>query len=158
MTRNDLFETRAKLENVGKYSGEKFRYAYARNIMAVRKAIKDIENSNQPDADILMYRQAQNNLKMEHAEKDENGGLKSDNGSIIMKDMAAFMQAAKDLDELYAATREKIAEKRAALEIYLQEDADIGIHMIKESDVPADMTAADYESIAFMIEGFPCEQ
>ena len=153
MLRNELESAKAALEKVGKYTGVKLRYAYAKNLKAIQTEIKKLEELAKPTEDYISYMQEQMKLKLEHAEKDEKGQPKIENQCFVMKDMDAFITAAKELDEKFKDVREAFVIKQKEFAEFMKDESGVVLHRLTEAELPADITADEYAAIAFMIEG-----
>lgn len=154
MLLKELESAKAGLEKIGKYPGMKLRYAYVKNMKSITAAMKDLEEMAKPSGKFLEYQQAQNRLKIEHAEKDENGQPKIEGNMYVMKDMNAFIEAAKTLDEAHKEGREEYIAQLKSVNDCMNDEVMFSIHKLKECDLPEDITAEEFAGITFMIEGF----
>lgn len=117
-------------------------------------AIKNLAFLACPSEDYIKYQQEQLSLKIEHAEKDEKGNPIIKDGYFVMKDVNAFVSAAKEFDEKYKNVREAQAAKQEEIDKLMEEEANVFILKIKEDDLPDTITADEFAGITFMIEDF----
>jgi len=152
MLRKELEDAKNALEKVGKYAGEKFRYAYAKNMDYIKAEFEKIKEMSAPTEEFKEYQQAQIKLVQAHADLDDEGKYKIEDNRIVMKDTAAFEEDAKKLDEEYTEVRTAAVERQNEIVAYLEKEFKGFFHKIKEADVPKDMAAEEYAAIRFMIE------
>jgi len=154
-TKGKLFELQEGFDQVSNLRGAKFVYAAAKNKRKVDAECEDISKAIAPTEEYVPVQEKERELVMTHCLKDAEGNPVPNNQGNL------FVPAKND--KAYKADREKlkaehkeIFEKRDKqtkdYEELLKGEIEIELHMIKEEDLPEDITAGQLAGIMDMVE------
>ena len=152
MKKKDVFQMRAGMEAVQKYTGMKFRYAFAKNMKLINEEIEALQSVIQPSEKVKEFNKEAEELKISFAKKDGAGNPVIDNNMYVMTDNSAFESAYKDLEAKYADAFDERNKTQKEYEDLLNTPIECKFHMVKDADIDPAMTAGEYEKISFMIE------
>lgn len=154
-TKGKLFELQEALNNVSNLRGAKFVYAAAKNKRKIDTECEDISKVIEPTEEYKPILEKENELIMKHCLKDPEGNpIPNNQGNFFVppKNKNAFEA---DRNKLKAEYKEIFDKREKQVEDYkelLKDEIEIELHMVKEEDLPEDITAGQLTGIMDMVE------
>ena len=157
MKRIDLIKLYNALNNC-ELTGRAFTYFISKNKEILEAEIKHIEKYVEPSEEYKEFLKKIDELKMEHAVKDEAGDPvintdESGKQTIQIDDKKALVDAAKALEEENKELVEDDAEtQRKYREEFLEEEVSLDLEYLKFEDVPEDIDQKTMDGIISIIK------
>ena len=152
MKRSDIVNLHVGLSSVTELKGVKFAYAVAKNRILLEQELNCIDEAKKPSQAILDYEQERIILCEKSAKKDDKGMPLMNGNSYVIEDPVAFNQELELLRNKHKPALEEANSKELEIQKLLDGEVDIKLHILKESDLPNEITANQPSAIIMMVE------
>lgn len=142
MKKKDLFSLLQGLRNVGYHSGVRFAIAVDKNIRKISLECQSIEKGIEYTSEYSEYHQKRIEIAKPFADPESNGLI-----TVPLNKLDAFKAALQPLNEEYKDALEAREKQEKEYAEVLEEEIEIELTLIPDSDLPEKITADELSSI-----------
>jgi len=147
-----LFKLNEGLGILKNLSGVKFAYAVAKNKVLISKEIEALQESRKPNEKFKEYDKKRVELCISFADKDEKNKPIIVNNQYQITKKEAFNIKINELQEENKKIIEEVEKKQEEYLKMLEEETDLKFFMIKQDDLPKEITVSQMDIVIDLIE------
>jgi len=132
----------------------KFHYNILKNKRLIQPEVDSLKESNDPPEKFQEFEQTRIKLCQDYSEKDDNGQVKTDNGSFVLVEETKeeFETKLKELKDDHKEMFEGMEKSHAEFMELLKEDVDIDFVKIPMSIMPDSLTGREVDLLFDIVE------